>query len=44
MFKDKSDVAGFGFVYFDFLILTPGFQTREMGLKLNRRSDWVFVS
>jgi len=43
MFKGKSDVVGFGFVYFDFLISTPGFQTREMRLKLNRGSDWVIV-
>ena len=43
MFKGKSDVAGFGFIYFDFPILTPGFQTREMRLKLKRGNDRVFV-
>jgi len=44
MFKGKSDVAGFSFVYFDFPILTPGFQTREVRLELKRGKDRVFVS
>jgi len=43
MFKGKNDVAGLGFVYFDFPILTPGFQRIDMRLKLNRGSDWVIV-
>jgi hypothetical protein len=38
-----SDVAGFGFVYFNFPILTPGFQGGVMRLQLYRCNDWVFM-